>query len=46
LFREELKKHFNINALEDEWSHNINWANIPFSHANPFSLKALIEYIK
>ncbi len=46
LFREKWMKGYFYDALTTEWSFRSNWANIPFSHALPFLIKALIEFLK
>jgi hypothetical protein len=43
LFREDWWPLINYDALLDPWNNKVNWANIPFSHALLFLIRALIE---
>jgi hypothetical protein len=46
IYRKNLRRHYNFEALTNEWSNKINRAYIPFSQSNIFLLKALIEFFK
>ncbi len=46
LFQEGWNAEYYFDALFTEWPLRMNWANIPFSHALPFLIKAFIEYLK
>jgi hypothetical protein len=46
MLMEYRKNGINYDALEEEWSHKLNWGYIPFSHVTAFLIKALIEFLE
>ncbi len=44
--KEDWRQGFNFDAVKENWSHKVNWANVPFSHTKLFLYKALIEFLK
>ena len=46
LLKEDWRQGFNFDALKENWSHKVNYANVPFSQTKLFLYKALIEFLK